>query len=410
MISRHSLPVTNSVFPFCNSCPMGKSKKMHLSSSNYKSSCVLDLVFCDVWGPTPVTSFYGHRYFLLGVDHYTRYMWLFPLKQKSDVFTTFKQFHSMAERQFKTHLKAFQTDWGGEFRNLSSFFKTLGIIHRLSCPHTSEQNGFVERRRRHVVETGLTLLAQSGVPMRFWNFAFETATYLIYRMPSRTSSHISPLEQLFHHNLIFLSYASLDSNVSLTYVHIIHTKWIFALYLAYFSGIAHLTMATNVLIPLPTVFTLLGMSGSTRHVYHFSNHVHLPTPHLHLILTFPSIHLMPPFLHHQPNHLTPTLPTPKPQVHQTYNLPPPHQHLQSAHPQYNLTLAYQNPPLHIKTKTTLRLPNLPLHHPPFPNHHSYHNHLSNTHTAVATLNQSPPPNLSLIPHTLELKLVPDPPT
>ncbi|KAD6118770.1 hypothetical protein E3N88_10041 [Mikania micrantha] len=126
-------------------------------------------------------------------------MWLFPLKQKSDVFTTFKQFHTMAERQFKTHLKAVQTDWGGEFRNLSPFLKNLGIIHRLSCPHTSEQNGFVERRHRHVVETGLTLLAQSGVPKHFWNFAFETATYLINRMPSRTSSHISPLEQLFHH-------------------------------------------------------------------------------------------------------------------------------------------------------------------------------------------------------------------
>ncbi|KAD3068070.1 hypothetical protein E3N88_35950 [Mikania micrantha] len=102
----------------------------------------------------------------------------------------------MVERQFKTQLKSVQTDWGGEFRNLSTFFKTLGILHRLSCPHTSEQNGFVERRHRHVVETGLTLLAQSGVPNHFWNFAFETATYLINRMPSRTSSHISPFEHL----------------------------------------------------------------------------------------------------------------------------------------------------------------------------------------------------------------------
>ncbi|GJU10721.1 gag/pol polyprotein [Tanacetum coccineum] len=36
-----------------------------------------------------------------------------------------------------------------------------GIIHLRSCPHTSEQNGFVERHNRHVVETGLTLLAQA---------------------------------------------------------------------------------------------------------------------------------------------------------------------------------------------------------------------------------------------------------
>ncbi|GJW23261.1 nucleotide-binding alpha-beta plait domain-containing protein [Tanacetum coccineum] len=39
-----------------------------------------------------------------------------------------------------------------------------GIIHWRSYPHTSEQKGFVKRRNRHVVETGLTLLAQACVP------------------------------------------------------------------------------------------------------------------------------------------------------------------------------------------------------------------------------------------------------
>ncbi|KAD3640379.1 hypothetical protein E3N88_29602 [Mikania micrantha] len=116
-------------------------------------------------------------------------MWLFPLQRKSDVFATFKQFHVMAERQFQTKLKSVQTDWGGEFRNLSSFFSTIGILHRLSCPHTGEQNGFVERRHRYVVETGLTLMAQSGVPTKFWHYAFDTAVYLINRMPSRTSNN-----------------------------------------------------------------------------------------------------------------------------------------------------------------------------------------------------------------------------
>ncbi|GJU55993.1 putative ribonuclease H-like domain-containing protein [Tanacetum coccineum] len=77
--------------------------------------------------------------------------------QKSDMYSTFKSFVQMVERQFTTKLKNVQTDWGGEFRNLSSFFSSLGIIYRRSCPHTSEQNGFVERRNRHVVETGLTL-------------------------------------------------------------------------------------------------------------------------------------------------------------------------------------------------------------------------------------------------------------
>ncbi|GJY67996.1 putative RNA-directed DNA polymerase [Tanacetum coccineum] len=43
---------------------------------------------------------------------------------------------------------------------------------------------FVERRHRHVVEIGLTLHAQSGVPSHFWHFAYDTAVYLINSIPS----------------------------------------------------------------------------------------------------------------------------------------------------------------------------------------------------------------------------------
>nr|GEX12494.1 hypothetical protein [Tanacetum cinerariifolium] len=103
----------------------------------------------------------------------------------------------MVERQFTTKLKNVQTDRGGEFRNLASFFSSLGIIHRRSCPHTSERNGFVERRNRHVVETSLTLLAQAHVPQCFWHYAFDTVVYLINRMPSRTSTSNSSFEHIF---------------------------------------------------------------------------------------------------------------------------------------------------------------------------------------------------------------------
>ncbi|KAD7117385.1 hypothetical protein E3N88_04653 [Mikania micrantha] len=197
MLFKYQLPLSNKCTPFCEPCSIGKSSKLHLVSSTYKSSHILDLVFCDVWGPAPVASFDNHRYFLLCVDHFSRFSWIFPLKLKSDVYDIFRQFVVMVERQFNTKLKSVQSDWGGEFRNLTPFFKSLGIIHQLTCPHTSEQNGFVERRHRHVVETGLTLLAQSNVPTRFWHFAFDTAVFLINRMPSRTNSNISPFEKLF---------------------------------------------------------------------------------------------------------------------------------------------------------------------------------------------------------------------
>ncbi|XP_019178799.1 PREDICTED: uncharacterized protein LOC109173933 [Ipomoea nil] len=84
------------------------------------------------------------------------------------------------------------SDLGGEYKKLGSTLASLGIRHRKSCAYTHEQNGRVERKHRHVVETGLALMAQSSVPSRLWDYAFETAVYLINKMPTRVLFDKSP--------------------------------------------------------------------------------------------------------------------------------------------------------------------------------------------------------------------------
>jgi hypothetical protein len=66
----------------------------------------------------------------------------------------------------------------------------------LSCPHTHQQNGLVERKHRHIVDIGLSLLAQAQMPPRFWDEAFHIACFLINRMPRRTISQDTPLHKL----------------------------------------------------------------------------------------------------------------------------------------------------------------------------------------------------------------------
>ncbi|KAF7151058.1 hypothetical protein RHSIM_Rhsim02G0101600 [Rhododendron simsii] len=174
----------------CHACQLGKSSRLTLSSTGNKSVAPLDLIFSDVWGPSPFLSSDGHKYFVIFLDDFSKYIWYYPLFNKSDVFNIFSKFQAMVERQFSSKIKSVQTDWGGEFRKLNSYFATLGILHRLPCPHTHEQNGSIERRHRHVVETGLALLAHASIPHKYWQFAFETAVYLINRMPSRVSIEV----------------------------------------------------------------------------------------------------------------------------------------------------------------------------------------------------------------------------
>jgi histone deacetylase 1/2 len=134
---------------------------------------------------------------LFFVDAHTKHIWYYLLVAKSDVFSTFQRFQTLVECQFSLKIKSVQTDWGGEYRKLNKFFQTIGIHHRLICPHTHKQNGTVERRQRHIVETGLTLLGQCSAPLRFWNYAFESSVYLINHMPTLVLQNTSPFECLF---------------------------------------------------------------------------------------------------------------------------------------------------------------------------------------------------------------------
>jgi hypothetical protein len=76
----------------------------------------------------------------------------------------------------------------------------------LTCPHTSQQNSIAERKHRHIMEMGLTLLAQSGLSPKYWVDAFLTATFLINRLPSPVLQHESPFSKLFHHSPDYTSF------------------------------------------------------------------------------------------------------------------------------------------------------------------------------------------------------------
>jgi hypothetical protein len=68
----------------------------------------------------------------------------------------------------------------------------------VSCPHAHQQNGSAERKHRHIVEVGLSLLAHASMPLKFWDEAFLTATFLINLLPSKVINNETPVERLLH--------------------------------------------------------------------------------------------------------------------------------------------------------------------------------------------------------------------
>ena len=128
-------------FNFCSSCQLAKSHRLPFSLSPSIAEKPFELIHTDLWGLSPIRSISGARYFLLFIDDHTRFTWFYLLKTKDEAYPTFLKFQALIENQLNTKIKVVQSDWGGEFRSLSILLSNMGIVYRLSCPYTSQQNG-----------------------------------------------------------------------------------------------------------------------------------------------------------------------------------------------------------------------------------------------------------------------------
>jgi hypothetical protein len=190
----------NSVNSHCKHCLAGKMHQLPFSVSTNKVTAPFQLVHADLWGPAPSVSLNGFRFYLVLVDEYTKFTWVYLLTHKSDTFNIFKQFIALVKTQFKQSVQLFRTDCGGEFTSteFNTFCANHGIIHQLSCPHTPQQNGVAERKHRHLIQCALALLSQSNLPISYWSYAVSTAAHLINKLPTPVLSNKSPWESLFH--------------------------------------------------------------------------------------------------------------------------------------------------------------------------------------------------------------------
>jgi hypothetical protein len=128
----------------------------------------------------------GSKYYLVILDDYTHYLWTFPMKLKSDTFTTLSHFFAYVSTQFGRTIKAIQCDNGREFDNSFTRFFLLsnGTQLRMSCPYTSPQNGKAEHIIRSVNNVICTSLIQASLPGCYWVKGHHTTTYLLNRLPT----------------------------------------------------------------------------------------------------------------------------------------------------------------------------------------------------------------------------------
>nr|GEW59397.1 ribonuclease H-like domain-containing protein [Tanacetum cinerariifolium] len=183
----------------CHACQHGKHVKLPFHSLNSTVKRCFDIIHSDLW-TSPIVSSSGFKYYVLFLDHFSHYVWIYPLKHKSNMFDKFVHFRNYVKKQFQCEIKSFQCDHGGEFDNekLHTLFNNNGIQLRFSCPKTSQQNDKAERMIRIINNVIHTFLFQAHLPSSFWVEALYMTTYLLNLFPSTAINNEIPFTKLFN--------------------------------------------------------------------------------------------------------------------------------------------------------------------------------------------------------------------
>ncbi|KAJ0878386.1 putative RNA-directed DNA polymerase [Helianthus annuus] len=172
----------------CDSCAKAKHTRLPFHISSIKSKEYFELLHCDLWGRYRTPSLSRANYILMIVDDYRLSVWIFLLKHKFDASDHLMFFHKMVKTQCGKLIKRIRCDNRGEFvsNRMHNFYAEEGIILETTCPRTPQQNGVVERKHRHLLETARALRFQANLPKKFWGECVMTAAYIINCLPSKT--------------------------------------------------------------------------------------------------------------------------------------------------------------------------------------------------------------------------------
>ena len=125
----------------------------------------------------------GRRYYVIVIDDYSRYTWIFPMKKKSEVLSHFQKLKSQVEKETDQHIRCLRSDGEKEyfFDEFISYLQGEGIQREFSCLHTLQQNGVAERKNRHILDIACAMLHEKHMPNFYWVEATSITIYLMNR-------------------------------------------------------------------------------------------------------------------------------------------------------------------------------------------------------------------------------------
>jgi transposase InsO family protein len=185
----------------CDSCEYAKMTRKAIRSERVAPPAQYfgAEIHTDLWGPSPVRSLGGRRYYVTFTDDFSRFTWVHTLRSKDETLQSYRAFANWALTQYNVKIKILRSDRGGEYtgREFTKFLQEQGTERRLTTHDTPQHNGVAESLNRRLLERVRAILHHSDLPKNLWAEALHFAVWLKNRTSTKTlGNKTTPFEKL----------------------------------------------------------------------------------------------------------------------------------------------------------------------------------------------------------------------
>ena len=86
------------------SCQLAKQLTLSFNNSDSFSHASFDLIHSDIWGPSPTATVDRSKYFVIFIDDFSRYTWIYLMHNRSELAQIYHTFAQMISTQFSKTL------------------------------------------------------------------------------------------------------------------------------------------------------------------------------------------------------------------------------------------------------------------------------------------------------------------